>query len=72
MGWTGPFLAFRGQLKGRAAVWPGLPIRPMALGCGWRRRGADWHPVRDSWSWLGSARQRRQAGFLVLKCLPHT
>lgn len=49
-----------------------MPIRLMALGCRWRRRGADWHPVRDSWSWLGSARQRRQVGFLVLKCLPHT
>lgn len=32
-GQAGPFLALGAQLRGWGAVWPGLPIRRMALGC---------------------------------------
>lgn len=67
LGWT--ILALGVHPRGREAVWPGLPIRLITLDYGWRRKGPDWHLVRDNWSWLGSCRQSRQGDFLVPKCL---
>lgn len=32
-GWAGLFLALGVQPRARGAVWPGLPVRQMALGC---------------------------------------
>lgn len=34
---AGPFLTLGIYPRGKEAVWPGLPIRLMALGCWWRR-----------------------------------
>lgn len=69
-GWAGLFLALGssrgpGEQCGRVCQ-----LGRWLLAAGREdERGPEWHPGKDSRSWLGSGRQSGQVGFLVLKCL---